>query len=117
MKRDDLPFRAMAAMGEVVFEVAEEVAGEAIERHVEEYHARLPAPRYDTPEEVPFQEEHVPDPIIRRILERLSPSSEESNNEDFYSVCRDAGYPPLLVEREISRFLGANKRFNIMLRG
>lgn len=107
----------MAALGEKVFEAAEEVAEEAVEKHVHEYHAPLPGPRYDLPKEVPFQERHIPDRVIRRMLERLAPQSEDANNEDLHSVARDFGYPALLVEREIYRFLGANKRFNVMLKG
>jgi hypothetical protein len=89
-----------------------------LDEHVEECRvSERPGRRYDYPSEVPYQEEFIPDPIIRQIIERLKRARDDSSNESFESVCADFGYPDLLVERELARYLGANKLYNLMLRG
>lgn len=100
-----------------IFQAVDRQIVRRIDEHVEDYHVPLPGVRYDIPEEVPFQEEHIPDPILRRMYERLSRGNDVNNNEDVSTVSRDFGYPEPLVERELFRYVGANGRFNRMLRG
>jgi hypothetical protein len=123
--KDELPVKAIVKAADEIVTVMEEVATEAatdiskaeVAEHERRLHRPLSGPRYDIPTALPFQDEHIPDDILSQIAERLQPNSDGETTEDLDSVSRAFGYSPLLVERELSRFLGANKRFNVLLRG
>jgi hypothetical protein len=117
--KDQLPARAVVKAArktvEMMHAVAKEEAREVSHGHVEEYHAPLPGRRYDIPKAVPFQDQHIPDGKLKQMYERLSKRNDESSNEDIHTVAIAYGYPTILVERELARYIGANKLYHHIL--
>lgn len=110
MNRDELPFRAMAALGETMYETAEEVANEVVERHVVEYHqheAPLEVPAPEPLKAIPFKRNRIPGEELERMVEVLETEPEADINQ----VAQRFGYPPSLVLRELADHKSAFGRF------